>query len=231
MEILYRIISVVIGYCFGIFQTAYIYGRLNGIDIRKFGSGNSGTTNAMRVLGKKAGLITYTGDMLKALFSGFVIRAIFGLGMDMSADIVFLYVIYGGLGVILGHNYPFYMGFKGGKGIAASTGVAMSVWDWKLVLLGCVTFGGATYFTKYVSVGSILMMVGFATEFIVFSELGMLSPINGSEHRIEAYVVVTIYAVLAIYKHRANIKRLMNGTENKIGQKKTANCDKTSAEK
>lgn len=220
MEILYRVICVVIGYCFGIFQTAYIYGRLNGIDIRKYGSGNSGTTNAMRVLGKKAGLITYAGDMLKAVLSGFVIRAIFGLGMDMSADIVFLFVIYGGLGVILGHNYPFYMGFKGGKGIAASTGVAMSIWDWKLVLIGAATFAGTTYFTKYVSVGSICMMVGFAAEFILFSELGMLSPISGSESRIEAYILVILFAGLAIFKHRANIKRLMNGTENKIGQKK-----------
>ncbi len=220
MEILYRIICVAIGYCFGIFQTAYIYGRMNGIDIRKYGSGNSGTTNAMRVLGKKAGLITYAGDMLKALCSGFVIRAIFGLGMDMSSDVVFLYVIYGGLGVILGHNYPFYMGFKGGKGIAASTGVAMSVWDWKLILIGAATFAGSTYLTKYVSVGSILMMVGFAAEFILFSELGMLSPINGSEHRFEAYIIVSLFAVLAIFKHRANIKRLLNGTENKIGQKK-----------
>ena len=223
MEILYRVICVAIGYCFGIFQTAYIYGRLNGIDIRQYGSGNSGTTNAMRVLGKKAGLITYAGDMLKAVLSGLVIRAIFGLGMGMSSDIVFLFVIYGGLGVILGHNYPFYMGFKGGKGIAASTGVAMSIWDWKLVLIGAATFAGTTYFTKYVSVGSICMMVGFATEFILFSEFGMLSPISGSEHRIEAYIVVAVFAVLAIFKHRTNIKRLMNGTENKIGQKKAQN--------
>lgn len=221
MEIIYRVICIAIGYCFGIFQTAYIYGRIKGIDIRQYGSGNSGTTNAMRVLGKKAGLITYAGDMLKAVLSGFVIRLIFGFGLDMSSDIVFLYVIYGGLGVILGHNYPFYMGFKGGKGIAASTGVAMSVWDWKLVLIGAATFAGATYFTRYVSVGSISMMVGFAIEFIVFSELGMLEPISGSSHRVEAYIVISLFAILAIYKHKANIKRLMNGTENKIGQKKT----------
>lgn len=221
MDIFYRVICVAIGYCFGLFQTAYIYGRFNGIDIRQFGSGNSGTTNAMRVLGKKAGLITYAGDMLKAVLSGFVIRIIFGLGMDMSSDIVFLFVIYGGLGVILGHNYPFYMGFKGGKGIAASTGVAMSIWDWKLVLIGAATFAGITYLTKYVSVGSICMMIGFAAEFILFSELGMLSPISGSEHRIEAYILVILFAGLAIFKHRANIKRLMSGTENKIGQKKT----------
>ena len=73
MEILYRVLCIIIGYVFGIFQTAYIYGRLNGIDIREFGSGNSGTTNAMRVLGKKAGIITYAGDMLKALLCSIVI--------------------------------------------------------------------------------------------------------------------------------------------------------------
>ncbi len=225
MEILYRVLCLIIGYGFGIFQTAYIYGKLNGIDIREFGSGNSGTTNAMRVLGKKAGIITYAGDMLKALLCSIVIRCVFGLGLNVDPGEVLVLVLYGGLGVVLGHNYPFYMGFKGGKGIAASTGVGISLFDWKIIVLGILTFAGVTSITKYVSVGSICLLAGFAIETIIFSELGMFPAISGSEYRFEAYIMVSIFAILAIYKHKANIKRLMNGTENKIGQKKAQNIE------
>lgn len=216
----YRIISVIIGYAFGLFNTGYIYGKLNNIDIRDFGSGNAGTTNTMRVLGKKAGLITYAGDMLKGLIASFVVKGIFGLWLDKAAADVFLLVLYAGIGVLLGHIYPFYMGFKGGKGIAASTGVAISLLDWKLVLLGIITFAGTAIITKYVSLASILMMAGFFVEFVVFSELGMLSPISGSEHKIEAYILIAIFSGVSIYKHRSNIGRLIAGTERKIGEKK-----------
>ncbi len=220
MNIVYRVLCLVIGYFFGIFQTAYIYGKVKGIDIRQYGSGNSGTTNAMRVLGKKAGIITYAGDMLKALICSIVIRCIFGLGLNVPDGEVLVLVLYGGLGVVLGHNYPFYMGFKGGKGIAASTGVGISLFDWKIIVLGILTFTGVTAITKYVSLGSIVLLAGFAIETIIFGELGMFPPISGTEYRFEAYVMVTLFALLAIYKHKPNIKRLMEGTENKIGQKK-----------
>ena len=149
--IIYRIICVVIGYLFGIFQTGYIYGRLNNVDIRDFGSGNAGTTNAMRVLGKKAGIITYVGDMLKALLAGLFIRGLFGVALDCSEVEVFVLVIYTGVGVILGHNYPFYMGFKGGKGIAASSGVVFSLFDLKLSVLAVSTFAVIALISKYVS--------------------------------------------------------------------------------
>ena len=118
--IVQRLICLVIGYAFGLFQTGYIYGKLHGIDIRKEGSGNAGTTNALRVLGKKAGIITYIGDMVKAVLAAMVVRLIFG---QSHADIIMVLVLYSGFGVILGHNFPFYLGFKGGKGIAASYGL------------------------------------------------------------------------------------------------------------
>ena len=159
--IVYRILCVVIGYLFGIFQTGYIYGRLNNVDIRDFGSGNAGTTNAMRVLGKKAGIITYVGDMLKALLAGLAIRGIFGGLVGCDAVEVFMLVLYAGVGVVLGHNYPFYMGFKGGKGIAASSGVVFSLFDWKLLVLALSTFIVIALISKYVSLASMCMMVGF----------------------------------------------------------------------
>ena len=114
-----RLAALAIGYVFGLFQTAYIYGRLKGIDIRQYGSGNAGTTNTLRVLGTKAGLIVLAGDILKCILAIVAVRLLF---TDSHADGYYLLAMYAALGAILGHNYPFYLGFKGGKGIAATAG-------------------------------------------------------------------------------------------------------------
>lgn len=216
-----RIICVVIGYIFGLFQTAYIYGRINHIDIREYGSGNAGTTNAMRVLGKKAGIITYIGDCFKAVLAILLICLIY---RHETSEYLFILKIYGGLGVVLGHNFPFYMKFKGGKGIAASSGVILGLGDFKLSVIALITFVIVTVLTKYVSVGSLVMMAGFFVEFIVFNELNILGFRNnmhyGSNDRIEVYILVFIISALAFIKHSANIKRLIDGNERKIGQKK-----------
>ena len=107
-----------IGYIFGCFQTGYFYGKSKGIDIRNDGSGNAGTTNTLRVLGKKAGYITYLGDALKAIFAIMIVKyIIYGQLITPSMDFHLL-LAYTGFGVALGHNYPFYLNFKGGKGIA-----------------------------------------------------------------------------------------------------------------
>ena len=117
-----RLICIAIGYLFGLIQTGYIYGILNHVDIRKHGSGNAGTTNALRTLGWKAGVITFLGDCLKCILAVALVRLIFAEHGDVS-----LLAIYAGLGVVLGHNYPFYLNFKGGKGIAATAGLVLSV--------------------------------------------------------------------------------------------------------
>lgn len=218
-EILYRIICIVIGYIFGLFQTGYLYGRLNHVDIREYGSGNAGTTNAMRVLGKKAGVITYFGDALKGVFCGLFIRALFSCGLDVGTELTFILVIYGGIGVVLGHNFPFYMNFKGGKGIAASSGVIVSLLDYKLIILACVTFFGVAFITKYVSLGSIVMMLELFIYIVIMGTLGYL-PVNYKPHLIEVYILVFLLSGLAIFRHRGNIIRLINGTERKIGEKK-----------
>ena len=101
-----RIICLIIGYAFGLFQTSYIYGKARGIDIRTKGSGNAGTTNALRTLGRKAGLITLAGDILKCLAAVLVTWLIFH---RTHPDIMKLLGIYTSAGVILGHDYPFYM--------------------------------------------------------------------------------------------------------------------------
>lgn len=212
-----RIICVVIGYVFGLFQTGYLYGRMNHIDIRDYGSGNAGTTNAMRTLGKKAGIITYLGDCLKAVFCAVVIHFLFGKN---HPDMEFLLILYGGLGVVLGHNFPFYLKFKGGKGIAATSGVALSLTTYSILfpILGILTFGGGTLITKYVSFGSLLFVTTF------FIELVVLGQVNGfglaTPYLVEVYVIGAALVILAYWRHRANISRLIHGTERKIGQKK-----------
>ena len=115
-----RVICLSIGYLFGLFQTAYIYGKIHGIDIRQYGSGNAGTTNTLRVLGTKAGLIVFAGDVLKCVFAVVICSALFG---KSHPDMVYLFKIYAAAGAILGHNFPFYLHFKGGKGIAATAGL------------------------------------------------------------------------------------------------------------
>ncbi len=224
MEILYRVIALVIGYVFGLFNTGYIYGKMKGIDIREHGSGNAGTTNAMRVLGKKAGIMTYAGDMLKCLISGCLMRYVFcGVILDTSDDFAFLILMYTSMGVILGHNFPFYMGFKGGKGIAASSGIIIATLDLKIWFISLFIFVAVVAITKYVSLGSMLLLTGFFIQIVVFGQLDMLFGLDGfpySEYNIECYVLVFLLAVLSVFRHKANIVRLMNGTENKVGQKK-----------
>ena len=144
-----RILCVAIGYVFGLFQTAYFYGRANGIDIRQYGSGNAGTTNALRVLGTKAGLIVLAGDCLKCMAAVWVSRLLFG---GSHPDMIYLLSLYAGAGAVLGHNYPFYMHFKGGKGIAATAGLILSFHPY-FIVMGVAVFFGIFFATHLVSLG------------------------------------------------------------------------------
>lgn len=212
-----RIVALLIGYVCGLFQTAFIYGKLHGIDIREYGSGNAGTTNVMRTLGKKAGFIVYFGDCLKAIVSAVIISFTIG---NMYPEIKFLLIMYGGLGVVLGHNFPFYMGFKGGKGIAATSGVIFSMlpYHWLIVVIGAAAFFGMTFLSKYVSLGSLFFVTVVLIEMIVFGQLGTFHMSQSA--LIEMYIVTAIITILAFVRHRENIKRLLAGTERKILQKK-----------
>lgn len=216
MNILARFVCLVCGYLFGIIQTAYIYGRLHGIDIRQHGSGNSGTTNALRVLGKKAGLIVFLGDLLKGVVACSLTHIILDMvNLPGVSDNKYLFVLYMGFGVVLGHNFPFYMQFKGGKGIAATSGMIIGLWDWRLIVILLAVFIISVAVTKYVSVGSILIMSGF---FIMYTIFAIMGDYNFAERAklIESIVVAGVIAGLAIFRHRANIKRLIAGTENKL---------------
>lgn len=196
MIFLYFIISYLIGSIPG----GYMVAKLSkGIDIRKYGSGNAGTTNVLRVLGKKYAIITFIFDAAKGLL---VVSILAGLGYAP------IYVILAGILVIVGHNWPVFFGFKGGRGIATSIGVLLGV-AWQVILIILVIGLTAIYFTRYVSLGSILGAVLLTPVMIIF---GLPLP----------YVLFgLVMSIMAVIRHLPNLKRLINGTEYKIGEKVT----------
>lgn len=204
-----RIICIAIGYVFGLFQTAFIYGKLHGIDIRQYGSGNAGTTNTLRVLGTKAGLIVLLGDILKCIFA----IVICGIVFDAShPEEIYLLKLYAAAGAILGHNFPFYLNFKGGKGIAATAGLILSFHP-AFIPMGVILFFGAFFITHYVSLGSLLVYAGLMIEMVVAGQMGLFG--SSQAVLIEMYIITALLTILAYYKHRENIKRLIRGEERK----------------
>ena len=209
-----RIACLVIGYLFGIVQTAYIYGKMNGIDIREHGSGNAGTTNALRVLGKKAGAIVFAGDFLKCFLSIHLVRIVF---KNSAPDILPLLGIYAATGCILGHNFPVQLNFRGGKGIACTAGL-LAAFDVRIGIIALLTFLAIVIATRYVSLGSMVIVTEFALFIIVFGQLGLYH--MAQKPLLEMYAIAAFLAGMAIYRHRASIVRLINGTENRIFDKK-----------
>ena len=204
-----RVICLVIGYLFGLFQTGYIYGKIHHFDIRKHGSGNAGTTNALRTMGVKAGAITLVGDCFKCVFAVLLVRAVFAA----KADMLPLLSMYAAFGAVLGHNYPFYMNFKGGKGIAVTAGIII-VTDLRLTAVCLLAFILIVVLTRYVSLGSLVVSVMFLVGLIIKGQMGLF----GMSHAylLEMYGIGVLFVISAFVRHRANIGRLLDGTENKI---------------
>ncbi|TFZ39553.1 glycerol-3-phosphate 1-O-acyltransferase PlsY [Soehngenia longivitae] len=193
------LIISIIAYLLGSFSSAYVVGKLyKNIDIREHGSGNAGATNAMRVLGKPAGIVTFVLDALKSIVS-----VVIGLQ---------LYGYYGGLVAaiftVIGHNWPLFFGFKGGKGIVATI-TTMAILQFKLTLISVIIGLIVGVITKYVS----LLSITFLISLIVITFTGLIS--------VDIYTKLTILflSLMGIYRHRSNIKRLINGKENKFGGK------------
>ena len=204
MEMIWRIAACLgLGYICGCISFGYIVGKVQKVDIRKYGSGNVGTTNALRTLGKKAALFTLLGDVLKCAVPILLVKFIIFKDMEYRE----LLGLYTALGAVIGHTFPFYLKFKGGKGIAVLVGTIVT-FDWRLIIICAITFFTILAITRYVSLGSLLM----ETEFVIFVAVSR----PGDWHMLALSIV---FAVLAFYTHRDNIKRLLSGTENKIGQK------------
>jgi len=210
-----RIICIVAGYAFGLIQTGFIYGKIKNTDIRNYGSGNSGTTNVLRTFGAAGGAVTFIGDFFKAVIPALIVGFIF---REQGIEAVKMYQMYTTLGVVLGHDFPFFMGFKGGKGIASSAG-GLIVVDPVGTVATLVCFALIVVLTKYVSLGSVSAAVIMAVAHILSGEF--LGTYGGpGQCRIENYAVMIVLAALAIYKHKANIERLIHGTENKFSMGK-----------
>ncbi len=205
-----RLASLAIGYACGLFQTGYFYGKSKGIDIRNEGSGNSGSTNSLRVLGAKAGLITFLGDLLKAIAAVAIAWLLF---RESHPDAVRLLCLYAGFGAVLGHNYPFYLGFKGGKGITCTSGVILSVCPLAAPLC-LLVFIIIVATTRYVSLGSIVVVLLYLVQAVILGQLGYLH-LEGA-YLIEFYILSACFTGLALVRHRENIARLLSGTESKL---------------
>ncbi|MCR4674444.1 MAG: glycerol-3-phosphate 1-O-acyltransferase PlsY [Lachnospiraceae bacterium] len=207
-----RGISLLIGYICGLFLTGFIIGKIEKVDLTTQGSGNVGTTNTLRILGVSKGALTLIGDMLKGVIAAVIVYFIFQ-NNAACADGIHLLMEYACFGAVLGHDFPFYMLSKGGKGIATSAAMVIMCFPRALPFL-VLTFVLVVFFTRYVSLGSICIAVLYAILAIVFAHLGYLDYYN--EYKSEAVILVVLAAVLAIFKHRSNIKRLLTGCENKF---------------
>ena len=206
-----RLLCVTIGYVFGLLQTGYLYGKMHNIDIRKQGSGNAGTTNALRTMGWKAGVVTLLGDAFKCVFAVLLVRMIY---KETHGDMLPLLAMYAGMGAVLGHNYPFYMKFKGGKGIATTAGLLLSTTNAWMVVICLAVFVGIVSGTKYVSAGSLVVVILYLGEVVYLGQTGAYG--IAQNYLYEMYGIAAFLMVSAFFKHRANIKRLLSGTENKL---------------
>ncbi|BBF42215.1 acyl-phosphate:glycerol-3-phosphate O-acyltransferase PlsY [Lachnospiraceae bacterium KM106-2] len=200
------VFCLVIGYAFGCFSTGTLVGKIYHVDLKEHGSGNSGSTNALRTLGVKAGIITLLGDVAKAIIPILIMRQF----VDHNVLSTSLITLYTGLGVVCGHNFPFWMKFKGGKGIASMAGVII-MFSLPLTLAEIIIFVSIVAITRYVSLGSLVVSTVFVLYTAIFCR-------NQPDY-IHMVIVCCVFMALAFFKHRANIKRLFLGTENKIGKK------------
>ncbi|MBR7164036.1 MAG: glycerol-3-phosphate 1-O-acyltransferase PlsY [Clostridia bacterium] len=213
MHILFLVGCLIVGYLLGSFNASIIFGRLKGTDIRNEGSKNAGMTNALRVFGKKAAVFVFIFDLLKAIASVLIARYVAEVFYKDIVEVVQVSQYLAGLGAVLGHNFPLYFKFKGGKGILASWGIIM-VLDYRIAIMLIVVFLLVVFTTRYVSLASVISSILYPI-FVVALNIGSPTSTTG------VYILLSVMmAILAVYRHRANISRLRAGTESKLGAKK-----------
>ncbi len=214
MPVLAYIVIAVAAYLIGSIPTGFLVAKAKGIDIRSVGSGNIGATNAMRVLGKPAGIFVLLMDAAKGFFAVLLTKIVVlwfvnsfpGIFPEEENPIMNREVV-AGICAVLGHNYTCWLKFKGGKGIATTAGVYLALAPSALGIALAV-FILTILVTRYVSVGSIVAAIALPTA------VWILQP-----HNLFLGIVTTALGALAIYKHKSNIQRLMAGTESRLGKK------------
>ena len=207
----YNVITAIIAYLIGSVNFSVILSKkMAGFDVREKGSGNAGTTNMLRSVGKKAAALTLLCDVLKGVIA--ILIAIF-IGWAFKIENQSLLVQIAGIAVVLGHTFPIFFGFKGGKGVATSLGILIMS-NWQIGLI-CLVFGVLLIaLTRMVSLGSCAAAVLFPVLTLFITDNYIVS--QGSGYLIYSIIL----AVIVLFNHRSNIKRIMNGTENRISFKK-----------
>ncbi len=189
---------IVISYLVGSFSSAYFVGKyFKKIDIRNHGSGNAGATNALRIMGKKLGVITFLLDFFKGIIAVNIGILISGYDGGLVAAIF----------TVIGHNYPIFLNFKGGKGIA-TTIATLAVLEFPITLISVIVGVFVAAIFKYVSLGSLVFL----------STLFVLSIFGTKEFYIYRTLTILFLMILGYYRHKENIKRLISGTENRLGR-------------
>lgn len=186
-------ISALVGYSFGCFQTAYLIGKLSkNIDIRDYGSNNAGASNVTIVMGFKYGVITAVIDIIKAILAVDFINSIF----TNSAELLFVT----GAFVVLGHIFPFYLRFRGGKGAASLIGMLLAI-DFKIGIIAILTMAIITLIIDYIAIGSMGMfaVLPISTYLLNYSAI--------------CICIGILLAILSVYKHQSNIKRIIRKEE------------------
>ena len=206
-----NVITAIIAYLIGSINFSVILSKkMAGFDVREKGSGNAGTTNMLRSVGKKAAVLTLICDILKGVIA--ILVAIF-IGWAFKVENQSLLVQIAGIAVVIGHTFPIFFGFKGGKGVATSLGILIMS-NWQIGLI-CLVFGVLLIaLTRMVSVGSCAAAVLFPVLTLFITEHYIVS--QGSGYLIYSIIL----AVIVLFNHRSNIKRIMTGKENRISFKK-----------
>jgi len=207
---MYRIIALLIGYAFGMIQTSYIVGRFSGIDIREHGSKSAGFTNTNRVLGIKKGAIVFFADIAKAIVAFLLATWLLPGTQDCVVP-----GIYAGLGTVLGHAFPFYLKFKGGKSVASLLGIIIML-DWRVMAISFAIMAIIIITTRFISLGSLLLSLSVPILLLIFN------------YSIETIGIAIVISILIWVLHRDNIKRLLSGTENKFSFKRKQQVNPTS---
>ncbi len=194
----YWLAAAIIGYLLGSLPTGYLMGRLYGLDIRQYGSGATGGTNVLRTVGRIPAAVTAVVDVLKGTLAVWIAMRYLGGGWGLAIA---------GIGALIGHSYPVWLRFRGGKSVATGAGVVLP-FAWLPVLIGLGVFALVVAATRYVSLGSIL-----AT--LTVGVIVVLSPVQTPAGK----VLILAALLVIIWRHRSNLQRLLQGKENKLGQK------------
>ena len=205
------VLSCIIAYLIGSVSTGLIVARIaKGPDLRKVGSGNTGASNVQRTMGWSAGLITFAGDSLKGVAACLITRLITG---DHFACLA------AGLFVIIGHNWPVYYHFRGGKGVAASCGVLLYCFPVPAVICFVLTIALIAA-TRYISLGSMFLLTSYSVLVSAWYYPTYHSLFSNEYCLLFVICWTVLLAIICIARHHANIVRLIHGTENKLGRKK-----------